>query len=83
MPSPALNVAVMVCDAVAVVKSESELPVSAEISILPTVWVGAVVSTTIAWFVPSDPAPVSPGSVSVAELSEASLIVPLSEDVAA
>jgi hypothetical protein len=38
----------MVCDAVEVVKSEAELPVSAEMSIPLIVSVGAVVSKTYA-----------------------------------
>ena len=43
---------------------------------LVTADVGAVVSITMLLFVPSDPAAVSPGKVSVALLPAASLIVP-------
>ena len=43
-PSAALKVAVIVCDAVEVVKSEDELPVSVEISIAVMVCVAGVVS---------------------------------------
>ena len=45
VPSPALKVAVIVWDAVEVVKSDAELPVSAEMWIPLIVCVAAVVST--------------------------------------
>src|SRR4051812_14413162 len=43
-----LNVALIVCEAVLVTKSEPEEPASAEIAMLPTVLVGAAVSSVYA-----------------------------------
>ena len=42
--------------------------------------VGAVVSITIAWFVPREPAAASAGSVRVAVVPPRSLIVPLANE---